>query len=364
MRKQWLTSLAVAMIASPSQLACTEVECGEGTIERDGDCVARDEATNNGMCGAGTVLENGVCVGATTCDPDTTTPEVGEGGRITCTGAGELSLPACDQPLPCPPATSTTATVCGRLFDLENTMLLQDSGPPTRCDNANLAADGPCSLDVQFFDAVPFATGGGTAGELPYENDKLIRDSCGRFRVTLTATGTVNGFVAVGARPAPADTTRKLSGVVVPAPLGAQVNNVEVYSMRTTTDMAWSTSAGLASGTFASKGVYVSIFRRNNVPVAGVTMVGPNSNTTPSTPATDQDYYFSDTDPDLRRTATMARDATGANGTGLLINMPPLAPDAFGGSGTGVPENCSYPNVSGGVVPGVVFVQVREMACR
>jgi hypothetical protein len=355
MRKHWLTSLAVAMVASPSQLACTDVECGQGTIERNGDCVARDEATTNGMCGAGTVLENGVCVGATTCDPDTTTPEPGAGGRITCRGAGELALPACDQPLPCPAASSTTAVVCGRLYDLETSATIQDTAAP--CSNDTLAADGPCSLDVQFFDAVPFATGGGTAGELAYESDKLIRDSCGRFRVTLNATGSVDGFVAVGARPAATDTTRKLSGVVIPAPFGSQTNNVELYSMRTSTDMAWSTSADLADGTFASKGVYVSIFKSEGEALDGITMVGP------ANPAAN-DFYFSDTDPDTRRTINPTANATGANGTGLLIGQPPLATMAFGGTGPGVPAGCSFPNVSGGVVPGVVFVQLREAACQ
>src|SRR5689334_790478 len=119
MRSLWLTSLAAVALASPL-FACSDTECGVGTIESNGDCVPADDSTTNGMCGAGTVLENGVCVGAVSCDPETTTPEAGAGGKITCKGSGGgVVLPACDQPLPCPAAAATNTSMCGRLIDLE-----------------------------------------------------------------------------------------------------------------------------------------------------------------------------------------------------------------------------------------------------
>src|SRR5690554_8008838 len=68
-------------------VGCGGSECGEGTTEKDGTCVANNDGTgdNNNVnndtnndggitCGAGTVEENGVCVpsGDVECGPKTT----------------------------------------------------------------------------------------------------------------------------------------------------------------------------------------------------------------------------------------------------------------------------------------------------
>jgi len=62
-----MRSLLLALLV-PLAAACAELECGEGTHEKDGVCVANVITA----CGEGTKYENGYCVAADakTTDPD------------------------------------------------------------------------------------------------------------------------------------------------------------------------------------------------------------------------------------------------------------------------------------------------------
>jgi hypothetical protein len=340
-----LIVIALAASALPVHLACTDLECGVGTIERDGECVGSNQTVDTANCGEGTIPQGPNCIGATTCGPGTT-EQPGPDNTIVCRATGGGSLPACSQPLDCSSPGDATS-ICGRLYDLETDATIESDVPPALCP-AELTADGPCSINVQFYDAVFFASNMGNTAELAYDKANLVRDTCGRFAVSGLPAAS-RAVTAVGARPAASDTTRRLTGVVAAVAQGQQANNVRLYSMRTSTDMAWSTSAGLPSGTFASRGVYVNIFTRQGTPVAGVTATYMGA-TRP-----DSDYYFSDAAAGSRTTVAAAQTATGANGVSLLTAVTPIAENAFGGTG----GSCTYAPISGGTIAGVVFVQPR-----
>src|SRR5687768_9244947 len=74
-----------------TQLAsCKPLECGPGTLEKNGTCVPADELVETATCGPNTMLEGGQCVPTfqpTECDDETTVPELDTTtGVITCIG--------------------------------------------------------------------------------------------------------------------------------------------------------------------------------------------------------------------------------------------------------------------------------------
>ncbi|MBI5480523.1 MAG: hypothetical protein HY906_16820 [Deltaproteobacteria bacterium] len=94
--------------------ACSTRECGQGTVEKNGDCVAVDIGGRE--CGVGTHLEPStlLCVpDQYTCDPDTA--YVDDGG--VCMGRVTGSLPP---PPPCPAIAADEICVNGWLRDFDN----------------------------------------------------------------------------------------------------------------------------------------------------------------------------------------------------------------------------------------------------
>ena len=114
-----LTALSLLGLASVS-LSCDVLECGEGTQERNGECVAADGTIPEAdSCGVGTHYDATLLacipdVAATICDEDTTTGIPDENGVIICvgTGGGGCSLP-------CPVPSTNHNTLCGVLYDAE-----------------------------------------------------------------------------------------------------------------------------------------------------------------------------------------------------------------------------------------------------
>src|SRR5439155_24337155 len=94
----------VILLLVPAALAsCKSVECGEGTIERNGACEPADQNVDPAMCGPNTVLQGDKCVPTlppTKCDPSTTTDDVDPvTGIHTCIGTGGGG---CSSPFACP----------------------------------------------------------------------------------------------------------------------------------------------------------------------------------------------------------------------------------------------------------------------
>lgn len=324
------------------QAGCTSVECGTGTIERDGDCVASDLATGDALCGAGTILVNGQCIAETVCDPASTVQVPVGDGTFVCEGQGGAELPACGMPLPCPQASGATTSICGEFYDVEsNEKTGAQTGAAVRCDPNALAASGPCSHKLEFYDALGFSQGNPT--QLAYDPEDLIYDSCGRFRVTgLAAPG--SGITAVGAR------GPIVSGIAVRAIAGGTYANQRLFTVTAATNQKW--SEGLGRENIAAGGVYVSIHVRlpNLTPVENVVLTG-------ATGGNASNFYFSDTDPNTRSTIDAAAPDTGPNGTGILLDQPNIG--SFSSSGGTLPAGCNWNTISGGTIPGVYFIQLR-----
>src|ERR1041384_2852968 len=105
--------LAVLLAFSAS---CKNVDCGEGTTERDGMCVAAGVTIGSATCGPFTQLQGTQCVPVlppTVCDPNSTDEEVDPLGVTTCVGTGGGG---CSARLACPAPSNGTQTVCGHIF--------------------------------------------------------------------------------------------------------------------------------------------------------------------------------------------------------------------------------------------------------
>lgn len=340
--------LAVLPISQLGQLGCSQLVCGDGTVERDGACRPADEQPGSATCGLGTQLgPGGTCVPTdpTVCDPDTTEEQLDpDTGVITCVGT---TTDPCTPELPCPTPATGKLTLCGRLYDTETDEAIRAAGATgVACNPAAPTADGPCSLKLQFYDALLFQQAPTTTPPLPAAS--VTVDDCGRYVARDVAT-TSFGFVgaAVDDAQGVAD-THLLTGVATGDAMAVPARGFRAYATRRTTNMLWSTPANLGgSNTFASLGVLVMIFRHGLEPVAGVT-IQQNGNPVPAT-----DYYFSDAGR-ARTTLDLARTTTGPNGTGLFLDAP--APVPFTGTG-GEPAGCRWPTALAATIPGVVFVQ-------
>lgn len=355
MTRPWLflsttaaTAVALAGVLA-LQTGCSTVECGTGTIERDGDCVASEQATDDSECGEGTILDPSgeFCIPEVVCDPATTVLVEQPDGTFICEGQGVGELPACGEPLPCPQASGSTTSICGQLYDVESDDPLgATSGPATQCNPAAPAASGPCSYKLEFYDALQFSMGSPT--QLAYDPEDLVYDSCGRFKVTgLAAAG--SGIAAVGAL------GPIVSGIAVRVIPGGTYPNQRLYTVTPQTNMKWSTQIGrpILGTAQAPEGAYVSIHLvpPTFAPAAGVVLTGASGGNAAN-------WYFSDTDPRERSTVAPAtQNETGANGTAILLDQPTLG--TFSSSGGTLPAGCNWNTVSGGNIPGVYFIQLR-----
>lgn len=348
--RSWLTSLATTLVAglllAPS-VSCAKLECAEGTIEQDGTCVPADEQPGNANCGPGTVLETGMCVpeDPTECDPDTTMAEYNEEtGITTCVGTGGPT--SCATNLPCPTAAMGKVTVCGRFYDLENDTQITAGTPAfLKCSEDGHAPDGPCQLDIKFYDALDFA--GNPSGAVPLANEGIEIDDCGRY-VARNISRPQLGFLGIGVDDAAGEAdNHKLSGVAFPVSSGQVRTGQKTYVVRNAVDTDWSADVSL-SPTFAARGVFVSIFQYGNNPVSGVTVTDSNG------ARPNDDYYFSDTAP-LSRTTVIEDGPTGANGTALLLNSSLVEHSGTGGE----PDGCQWPSDLAASIPGVYFINPR-----
>ena len=339
-----------AIVSGAALSSCLDqLECGEGTVNRNGTCVAADLGVGNGQCGPGTRLEDGVC--KPNCDPNTTMP-VTENGVTTCVGLGGGALPPCDQEIVCPTQTSSgKMNVCGRFYDVETDAKIQLDSAPALC---TAGAGGPCAIGGLFVDAIKFANNP-TDPAAPLPVDSPIQyDTCGRFK----AEGVTNpdaGFAAIGSDDAPGGgDDYVLTGVGFSAATRTH-QGIRAYVLQKATDTKW--------GNKSPMGLYVSVYiGRNRLPVPGVTM-SFNGN---STDYANNDFYFTDTAPNLRASIT-ADGPTRADGTAVWAGQTPGNQiGLFGGVGGDLGTDtdgteCVWHGTPGKAVPGVAFVQLRDV---
>jgi len=317
---------------------CKDVECGEGTIERDGRCAPATLTTSAAMCGPFTELEGDRCVPQftpTVCDPETTVATVDpDTGVTTCIGVGGGG---CSAPFPCPvPADANHMTICGQLYDFE-TM-------------AELAGPSAMTLSIQAYDGQQLALNPQAATPLPV-GDVTI-DACGRYRVVDIDTSGTSPFIGLGIddagmAPGPAGLTVTVG--VATSRASNLVTDLEAFVVKGATVQQWATSGGPS----LANGIFAALYRAHETgrdPQAGVTFAKAG------TALPDDDFYFQAA---LATNTTLdpAATVTAANGTALVANRAlteGLVFDGIGGLGTG----CRWEPHAAVSLPGIVFVQV------
>jgi hypothetical protein len=340
----------VLVAAGLSNVSCSRVECGSGTVEREGACVPADMQPGNANCAPGTVLGAMGCEveTPTQCDPATTIEDFDEEtGITTCVGVGGEG---CTGSFACATPDGTHVTVCGNLFDSQTDLQVVATAPTAaRCNPAAPTADGPCSLDVKFYDALDFAQNPDTAQPLTPMGGVYV-DDCGRYKGEHIPQPTF-GFIGVAVDDAGGTPDRhRRTGVATANGAARPALNFRAYVTRVETDMLWTTQAGLTGMTFSQRGVLAIVFRHGTNSIAGVQIQKDNNN------VPNDDFYFSDSG-NTRGTLDPARTNTGPNGTGLVINAP--SPIAFDGAG-GEPGGCQWPTNLAAAIPGVTFVQIKQ----
>jgi len=352
------TIILVLVAALPLlHTGCKEVDCGDGTIERNGQCEPADTSVDPAKCGPNTMVIGDQCVPVfepTICDPATTDEDLNPTTNVvTCIGSGGGG---CGAALACPQPSSGLQTICGQLYDIENNEPFQAMGSlGARCDPANPAASGPCALRMNAYDAIMFAGNPNTA---PLAVVDTYIDDCGRFRLTDVMPPAGSPFIAIGmddrdpTKVGPGGVTNA-TGVATPTAPNMAVKDVEAFQVPSATTTKWA----MTGGPTIAGGIYTMIFRQKRVPSrltqAGVTVLkGPPPTFTP-TPTTD--HYFVNTDVSRER-IDMALNATGANGTALVTNA--MLADIYTGTPTVLPAECRWSAHAAQTVAGIVFVQI------
>lgn len=358
MRNSTLFMTLFASLAAGST-ACKQVECADGTIERDGVCVPGTVNTEEGQCGPFTVLQGDQCVPEflpTECDPTTTVAETNpETGVTTCVGFGSAS---CDGPFACPAGSSSSLmTICGQIYDFKDGSKFDvTDAKGMACDLENPTTSGPCALQILAFDAIEFGDNPLTA---PRRNvAETYIDDCGRFRLKdIDATGTSPyiglGFDDANMQLGPEGVTITV-GVVAAENSQHYVKDFEAFVANKDLIPGWQDS-GYPS--FATNGAFAPIYRKHiegapdpHENQDGVTVTFNNN------PVPTNDYYFRMADTD-RTTFDTDASATGVNGTAFYTGADVGQFTAYGGQG-GLGPGCRWEGHAAASLPGILFVQV------
>ncbi len=360
-----LILLSLATITVIDAPACNGIECGTGTIERDGTCQPGDGTFDPAKCGAFTMLVGDQCVPMfppTICDPGSTMSSIdGSTGVTTCIGTGVSA--GCSGAFACGQPQSGKQTICGQIYNFtDNSKFAAPNATGTRCTTPT--SSGPCALQIQAYDA--FAYAGNQATPAQTVGDVYI-DDCGRYRVTdITPPGgpyIALGFDDAGQPFGPGGVT-VTTGVALPTAAGTATPGFEAWVADQTTVNGW-------AGPSISTGIYAAIFRTHmcdqttglcdgttsEINQAGVTFTKSGM----AFPA--NDYYFQDqaTHVDLDPAAT----ATSSNGTALYVGALVTDNLAYGGiGGLADPTNCQWEPHAAASIPGLLFLQIYRPAAK
>lgn len=336
---------AAALLAQ----GCGGVECGEGTVERGGDCVAEQTPANNCVCGFGTHFDDDLdlCVAdyaPAVCNPETTVEVLRDDDVILCKG---------DCSGGCPPACPLPAvghvSVCGQIVSIETTGRIDADGGGTGrlCDDIPVEErTGPCLMKLSISDGLDWPISADALDVSLYD--------CGYFAVTnMPAPASGKLLLTVDDANGSAAEEWVPTATILNVSSGERHESVNAYGLRHSTDQLWTESAGWPFGgtTFSDKGTLAMIFLRNETPVGFVEIVR-----SPGGVDADADYYFSDEGRYTRRTILLSQYATGLDGTGLIVDSPLVD---HGGSG-GLPDLCVWPWEPAAAIPGVLMVTERR----
>ena len=346
------TSLATILVAILAQ-GCKTVECGDGTTERDGQCVAASQATATARCGPFTELHGDQCVPTfppTVCDPATTEPDTDEAGVTTCLAAAGAS--GCSTKLACPtPAQGGLQTVCGQIYDFETGEAFAASGAiGTPC--AAGATSGPCTLALKAYDAVAFAsTPPGTPPPAVAAGAVYI-DDCGRYSIPNIPLSQVTSQILLVTvddagtdKLGPAGTTNAV-GLTTAAVAGSR-RDFDVFVVPAATSMKWASNGGPA----VSAGILAAVFHGHSTGsdlASGVSFQSFRGSAQVSA-----SYLSGPT----RSTVDPALTATGANGTALVtLTNSMLTTDLYFGQG-GLDAACMWGPQPALTIPYAILVE-------
>jgi len=353
----------ILSIVAASTSGCSTVDCGPGTIERNGTCDPSDVGTGTAACGSGTVLVGDQCLTTVACDPDTTTsmPDPNDPSKTVCVGTSGGKVP-CGQPIGCPTPASGKQTICGQLYNIEDNTPFQGSGADgTKCDPAAPTTSGPCALAINPFDA--YLYGQNPTMTPPLANGGTYIDDCGRYQVK-DITQPTSPFIGLGIDDAVGSNgpngVTNTTGVAATSLPDTSTTDLEAWvAPKSTTDM-WTASMGPP----VSGGIYVAIFRTHKCDATGMctgdkfaTQSGVTITLSGST-LPNNDYYFTSTQT-THQTIDINASATGANGTGLLTGASVTNLTKYSGTG-GINDtaDCTWENHAAASLPNIVFFQI------
>lgn len=131
------TFLALATLSASALTGCGGNDCGPGTVERDGECVAAEDV-DEVSCGSGTTLENGACVAdSVSC---------GDGTMLTdgqCVAARVCGIDTTEESGTCVPADTVCAA--GTTFNTSTGKCEDTTG--VTCGAGTLQAGAECVPD-------------------------------------------------------------------------------------------------------------------------------------------------------------------------------------------------------------------------
>lgn len=265
---------------------------------------------------------------------------------IGASGCGGDSTPTGPDPgFSCPAPVSGKITMCGQITDIASGASLQATGATGAACDPTPTADGPCSVAIQFYDALAFAAD--PVGATPIAPASLYVDDLGRYRAE-DLTLPTSGYLAVSVEDAVGTADRhRVTAVVTPITVDSS-QMLRAFVTRRQTDTAWSTSAGLVGSTFADTGVIAAIFRYQGVGRSGVTITASDT----TRPA--DDYYF--TDAGQTRSAVDSAGPTGTSGGVLFLNSGLVQHSGTGGE----PAGCHWPSTAAASIAGVVLVLIMD----
>lgn len=339
-------SVLLALLAALTW-GCKTVDCGDGTTERNGLCVAPSQTVSAARCGMLTELHGDTCVPKfppTTCDPSTTAEELDPStGVTTCVGTGGGG---CSARLACPAGTGSKQTICGQIYDFETGLAFAaPSATGAQCGTG--ATSGPCALGMAAYDAVMFAQSGGASGALA--TGAVYIDDCGRFRIPDVTQPAAAAVIALGvddtAQPGPGGVTNTAGVTTAALPNGAS-RDVEVFVVKPSTITMW-------SGPSLTAGIFALVFHGKLTGfdlAAGVTATRNGSATDAA-----HTFYFGASAVN-RATVDGTAHATGMNGTALYTITSPMLTDVYSGTG-GLPAGCNWEPHGGLALPNRVIIQ-------
>ena len=262
--------------------------------------------------------------------------------RIDAMPEDPVDIANCAKEIPCPEATSANRiNVCGRIWDVETGDRVGTIVDGEVCREGN--TDGACILDIEPYSALDFAQDTSTP-PLGYASKYL--DTCGRFQLVDVIQPQL-GYLGLGVDDAGGADEHGIGGAAMAVSPGQTRDGVTVFAIRRATDAAWTSQAGLTGLSFVERGVILLEFHGADGPASGVTATeGPGAD-----PA--NDYYFSDTTPNTRRTVDPTRTTTGANGAALMVIS-----NLVDHSGTG--GGCNWTSGLATTIEDVMFYAPRE----